>query len=246
MGRLTGERKAIAAAILALYGLLFLVVGLAGEPAWRTAIFALAGTYGLAFFSIVAGYFWARWYAVGIGLSGLASAVISIWQLGMEPVLLIYGGTHAAVSLLLWGNGMASGFDGREEWRARFHLDETATNRLGRAVIRLGISLPYVILYGLAPREGMATTLLALGGVALVAVGGRALVSLRSWSVVALAGAAALLALAIPASPSIVALGNGYALTIGALGLAGAVLLVAAIAPLVGPMARYLATGRRA
>jgi hypothetical protein len=243
---LTGERKAIAAAVLALYGLLFLVVGQAADPAWTTCFTALAGAYGLAFFSVVAGYFWARWYAIGLGLSGVASAAISMWQVGMEPVLLFYGGTHAAIAALLWGAGMARGFDGREEWRARFHLDESATNRLGKAVIRLGISLPYVIMYGLAPREGAGATLLAAAGLGLVALGTWALFSLRTYGVVALAGAAGLFLLAAPATPAIVALNNGYGLAVGLIGAAGVTLLIAAVAPFVGPMARYLATGRRA
>lgn len=238
--RLTGERKAIAAAILALYGLLFLVVALAPPPGWLRCFSALAFIYGLGFFGVVAGYFWARWYAIGLGLSGLTTAVISMWQIGLEPVLMFYGGTHAAISLLLWGTGMARGFDGREEWRARFHLDEQATNRLGKSIIRLGISLPYVVMYGLAPREGDGGALLALGGLAVVALGTWALLSLRTWGPFALLGAAGLLFAAAPMTPMAVAIGGGYAVAVGLAGSAGIALLVAAVAPFAGPVARYL------
>lgn len=240
MGRLTGERKALAAAVLALYGLLFVVVAMSPPPGWQACFTALALVYGLGFFGLVAGYFWARWYAIGLGISGAVSSAISMWQIGLEPILIFYGATHGAISALLWGVAMAKGFDGRPEWRARFHLDESATNKLGKSVIRLGISLPYVVMYGLAPREGAGAALLALGGLALVAVGTWALFALRTWGVVALAGAAALLVAAAPATPFAVALGNGYGVAVGLSGAAAVALLVAAVTPFAGPVVRYL------
>ena len=45
----------------------------------------IAGCYGLAFFAVVAGYFWARWYAVGVGLYGVitaASLYLGAWRRG--------------------------------------------------------------------------------------------------------------------------------------------------------------------
>ena len=45
-------------------------------------------------------------------------------------------------------------------------MDENAVQRLGRSVIRAGVSLPIVLLYALAPKPGSAE--LALSGVALV------------------------------------------------------------------------------
>jgi hypothetical protein len=245
MGRFTGERKALAAAVLALYGLLFVVVAMSPPEGWQACFTALALVYGLGFFGVVAGYFWARWYAIGLGISGLVSAAISMWQIGMEPVLMFYGGTHAAISALLWGVDMAKGFDGREEWRARFHLDEAATNKLGKAVIRLGISLPYVVMYGLAPREDAGAALLALAGLGLVAFGTWALFSLRTWGIAALVGAAIVLVAAAPATPFAVALTGSYGVAVGLAGAAGITLLLAAVAPFAGPMFRFLRDGGR-
>jgi hypothetical protein len=240
MARFTGERRALAAAVLALYGLLFLVVSLSAPPGWETCFVALAGLYGVGFFAVVAGYFWARWYAIGLGISGLVSAVISMWQIGAEPPLVFYGGTHAAISLLLWGTGMAGGYDGRKEWRTRFHLDDSATNRLGKAVIRVSVSLPYVVMYALAPREDAGQTLLAVGGLALAALGAWALVTMRTWGVVALGAGAAVLAATLAVTPWVVPLADGIGLAALLTGTAAVGLLVAGVAPFAGPMLRYL------
>lgn len=188
MPQLTGERRAIASALLAFYAFVYLIFGLvAAPPEWGMAFSAMAGVYGLGFFAIVAGYFWARWYAVGVGLSGVISAAVSIWQMGPEPILLFVGGTHLAVSALLWGKGMSALFDGREAWRNRFHMDESAANRLGNAVIRLGVSLPFVLLYSLAPKPGAASAALGLAALALVGMSLAGMVRMRTWGVFSMA-----------------------------------------------------------
>ncbi len=244
MGNLVGERKALASAILAFYAFLFFIVAMAPPPGWRPCFAALGLVYGTGFFALVAGYFWARWYAIGLGLSGLISAAVSIFQIGPEPVLLFYGATHAAVSIVLWGAAVARAFDGRKEWRERFHLDEAGTHRLGKAIIRVGISLPYVVMYALAPREDAALALVAgLGGL-LATAGFFGLVRMRTWSVLALAAAAALTAGSIFVLPEAVApLGCGYGVHLALSGSAATVLLAWAVAPLCAPMWRYLRGG---
>ncbi len=243
MGRFTGERRALAAAVLAFYGFLYLIVGMTAPSEWTAAFAGMALVYGIGFFSVVAGYFWARWYSIGVGMSGLITAVFSIVQIGMEPVLVFYGATHAFVSLALWGNGMSLAFDGRKEWRERFHLDENATHKLGKSVIRLGISLPYVILYALAPRDGAGEALMAALAAAVAVSGLVGMLRLRGWSVLALAGGTALVALSLIAQPSdsaVASFGNGYAVNLEAAGLAALVAMMAALAPLARPVARYL------
>jgi hypothetical protein len=215
-------------------------MALAPAPGWQACFTGLALVYGIAFFGVVAGYFWARWYAMGVGISGLVGALISMWQIGMEPVLLFYGATHAAVPLFLWGGGMANVFDGRAEWRTRFHLDEHATNRLGKAVIRLGISLPYVIMYALAPREGAGGALLALTGAVLIGLGAWALSAMRTWSILALIGGAGALAASLPFTPPTIAIGTSHTLATGVLGAAAVALVLTSITPFVGPIARFV------
>jgi hypothetical protein len=241
MGRLTGERRAFAAALLAFYAFIYLLVALAPPPGWAACLAAMALVYGAGFFGLVAGYFWARWYAIGLGMSGLITAIFSVIQIGMEPVLLFYGATHGGVSLFLWGGGMSSAFDGRKEWRERFHLDENATHKLGKSVIRLGISLPYIVLYALAPKDGAGEALFAALAGGLVLTGVIAMFRMRTWGVAALAGGVLAMAASLVAQPfELAPFGNGYALNLTAAGAAGLLLVAAALAPFVKPIARYL------
>ncbi len=241
MGRLTGERRAFAAAVLAFYAFLFLLLALL-QPGWGAAFTAMALVYGAGFFALVAGYFWARWYAIGLGMSGLITAVFSMFQLGsMHPILLFYGATHAGLSLLLWGGVMSLGFDGRKEWRERFHLDENATHKLGKSVIRLGISLPYIVLYALAPKEGAAEALFAALAGGLVLTGVVAMFRMRTWGVAALVGGVVAMGASLITAPfELAPFGNGYAVNVTAAGMAAMLLIAAALAPLARPIVRYL------
>lgn len=251
MIRLTGERKAIAAAMLALYGFLFLLVTLNSPPGWEKVFGGLSLAYWVGFFSVVSGYFWARWYALGLGMSGLVSAGISMFQMGPEPVLMFYGGTHALIAGMLWGNQMSKPFDGRIEWRKRFHLDEPATDKLGKAITRLGMSLPYVIMYALSPKEG-AASMLAMGALGFAVMGAVGILRQRTWGLfsVGLAAVTTLVAVSTaPVSLGLFGFGDGasqlnagvllYAVTVAAPILAG-LFLSAAIAPFAKPIWRAI------
>jgi hypothetical protein len=240
---LTGERRALSAAVFAFYAFLYLIVASAPPmPGWATCFGALAAVYGIGFFGLVAGYFWARWFSIGLGISGLISAAVALWQIGPENVILFYGGTHLGVALALWGTSMASSFDGRLEWRERFHLDENATHKLGKAVIRAGVSLPYVIMYALAPKEDMGGMLVAAGAGLLTAAGVWALCRMRTWGVVALgAGIAGLLA-SLSSAPGFVPLTSRYEINVALLGVAAVLAVAAAVAPFVKPVVSYLRT----
>lgn len=235
--KLVGERRALASAVFAFYFMVYTILILMGAvpPEMNKAFAAIAGVYGLAFFSLVAGYFWARWYAVGVGLYGVITAAVGMWQLGSEPVLVFVGGTHLAATVLLWGNAMSAPYDGQTAWREKLHMDENAVQRLGRAVIRAGVSLPFVLLYALMPRPGTAAEVLSIGAVVLAALGFRALVKARTWGVLALGGAGGLFLLLA-----------GTDLYMGASGLyalrpaLGGALLCAAAAPFFTPIARFV------
>ncbi len=185
---------------MAFYFLFFFVFAYSGiAPEVTKALYALAGVYGLAFFALVANYFWARWYTVGVGLFGLITAVVMMWQAEPELRPLIwkqiafFGSTHIITSILLWGDSMSQTYDGQTAWRERFHMDDNAVQRLGRAVIRAGVSLPFVLLYAFTPRPGnsMIASIVAL---VLTGLGIRALVQLKTWGVLALAAAGLLMA----------------------------------------------------
>lgn len=240
MGGFTGERRALAAAVLAFYSFVYLIMSLAPPPGWGACLAALAGVYGVGFFALVAGYFWARWYAIGVGISGFITAAISMWQIGPEPVLLFWGGTHVGASLVLWGDRMSKAFDGKAEWREKFHMDDSATNRLGRAVIRAGISLPYVIIYALAPREGMGDLVLVAGaGLAMAGIWG--LLRMRMWSIFAMAGGAGVLISSLGDGAHYAFAGaSGYAVDVSLTGVLASALLIAAVVPFVAPAVRFL------
>jgi hypothetical protein len=234
--KLVGERRALAAAVMAFYFLLYGVVAISQVvPDFSRAFAAISGVYGLAFFSLVAGYFWARWYAVGVGLYGVITAAVGMWQIGPEPVLVFVGGTHLAATLLLWGQTMSGPYDGQTGWRERFHMDEHAVQRLGRSVIRAGVSLPFILLYALAPKPDGASLLASLVALTLTGLGLRALIRLRTWGVMAL-GAAGVLMLSLATAEVAT---RGLTTAVMKPGLAG-VLLVAAVIPFLAPMVRWV------
>jgi hypothetical protein len=236
--KLVGERRALAAAIMAFYFLLYGVMAYSQlVPDFTKAFAAIAGVYGLAFFSLVAGYFWARWYSVGVGIYGVITAAVGMWQVGAEPVLVFIGATHLAATVFLWGQTMSEPYDGQAAWREKFHMDESAVQRLGRSVIRAGVSLPFILLYAFVPRpDGAAAAVLALVAFALAAVGLRGLVRLRTWGVLVL-GAAGGLTLAMVGAD---AAAHGFS----ALAIRPAIgggLLIAAVTPFLRPIARFVA-----
>lgn len=238
--KFVGERRALAAAIMAFYFLFYGVIAYSQlVPELTKAFAAIAGVYGLAFFSLVAGYFWARWYAVGVGLYGVITAAVGMWQIGAESVLLFVGGTHLAATGFLWGHVMSEPYDGQAAWREKFHMDESSVQRLGRSVIRAGVSLPFILLYAFAPKPDGASMVVSLAALVLVAAGLRGLLQLKTWGVLALGTAGALTLTMV----GLDVVAHGF----GALALRPAIaggLLVAAAAPFFAPIARFIAVDR--
>ncbi len=238
---LVGERRAIAAAVLSLYTLIYVLNALlAPDPAFRPLFAAMGAMYGLAFFALVAGYFWARWFAIGLGIYGLVGGVFLCIQMGVDYIFLFYGGTHGAISLFLWGDKVATLFDGRSDWRQRFHLDESGTHRLGKAIIRIGITLPLLLAYGLAPRDAMSETLLVTAVVGLAGLGVFGLLRMRTWGVLLMVGAGVAVLCSAVTTTALVSAGSGVELDLHATGLLASLILLAAAAPFAGPVVRYL------
>lgn len=236
--KLVGERRALAAVIFAFYFLQYLMTVLMGgiPPEYNKAFFAIAGVYGLAFFSLVAGYFWARWYSVGVGLYGVIVGIVALWKdpNGATEIYMFILLTHLAAAAMLWGSKMSVPYDGQTAWREKFHMDENAVQRLGRSVIRAGVSLPFVLLYALAPRPD-AELVGAIAALALVAFGLRAVTQMKTWGVLAFGAAGSILVM--QSGAQVVSSGATTALFAPAL---GGVLLLAAAAPFVPAMFRYL------
>jgi hypothetical protein len=233
--KLVGERKALGAFVFAAFAGLFLLNALLLPPQFKPMMFGLVAIYGAAYFGLVAGWFWARWFASGVAFSGLAIAVMMAVQVGLEPIVWIWGGAHLAAFACLLGEGPRAQFEGRTDWRQRFRLDEGGVTRLGKSVQRAGASLPYLVMAALGPKEGSADLIaLALGVAGVIA-----LLRLRTWGVLALAGAACLsLFGALSGSPTVV-VSSAWSLDMAS-GLAAALALTLAVAPMARPIARSL------
>lgn len=190
--KLAGERRALASIVFAFWFVMYLMNALMGGGPLVKLLYGMAGVYGLAFFSLVAGYFWARWYAVGVSLFGVIVAAIGLWQMGPEFQVLFIGITHLTATAMLWGGTMSQLYDGQTAWRERFHMDDHAVQRLGRSVIRAGVSLPMVIIYGLAPKQ--PGSLMLWGAATILTVFGlRSLIKLRTTGVLMLGAAGGLM-----------------------------------------------------
>jgi len=226
--KLVGERRALAAIVFAFFFIMFALNGLMGPAPNAPLLYGLAGVYGLAFFSLVAGYFWARWYAVGVGLFGVILGVLGMWQGRKDPNVEMWQvymqfGMHLAATIMLWGENMSSAYDGKTAWREKLHMDESAVQRLGKSVIRAGVSLPIVLAYALAPRQPAAAQIAA--GIAVLGIAGT--IRMRTWGLVMMGVSGIALATMGIENTSLVPM------------LAGG-LLVSATVPFVAPMARLI------
>lgn len=183
-------RRAIAALGLSLFLFFYLLVALNAPPGLGTALGALAACYGVAFMAVTAEWFWGRWFAMGLGWSGVMMAIVALTQLGWTPVLAIFGGIHGLVVLVLMGPKMAERFDLQPAWRERYGMDEFGVARLRKTVTRASASLPSVIFYLLAPKpDGQAVFAASTFAAGLLALAGLVgVIRLRAWGLLAIAG----------------------------------------------------------
>jgi hypothetical protein len=190
-------RRALAALALSFFISIYLMVSFNAPPGWGPAFLALAICYAVAFLALTAEWFWGRWFASGLGWSGMMVAILSLVMIGWNPPLAIYGALHALVVVALTGKKMAAQYDLQESWRTRYGMDEFGVARLRKTVTRAAASLPSLILWALGPKEGQGETMLvaAVGIAAMlsVAAGLRGIVAMRSWGLLAVAASSAAL-----------------------------------------------------
>ena len=223
MSNVSFLRRAAAIAVLAFYVWFFGTYASYAPPVLSKALWAIAALYGVGVIGLVLGWFWGRWYARGLGYWGIVVGVLMMWQLGLENFLLIWAGSNAAVSILLAGESMSLAFDGRQDWRRRFHLDENGVERLGKSVTRVGMSLPWLLLYVLLPRPAEAAVLIPL---ALAGAGMVGLLRARVWGLLAIGAASATTTAQLAIAPGPTPL----------VGVLAAALLAAAVIPFARPM----------
>jgi hypothetical protein len=150
--------------------------------------------------------------------------------------------------LCLGGEKMAAIFDAKPAWRQRWKLDDQGVIRVRKSVTRAASSLPALIMFALAPREGQELLALTAFTLALVGIGG--LLAGRTLGVLAFVGGAVATAalVLVGHQPDQVFAVYQYApfgATAGAImtpffGVVAAALLVAAALPFAKPMAAYV------
>jgi hypothetical protein len=227
MPNLSFLRRAAAIAVLGFYVWFFATYTQYAPPILTKALWAIAALYGVGVIALMFGWFWGRWYAKGLGYWGIVVGILFMWQLGLENFLLFWAGSNFAVSMLLSGESMASSFDGREDWRRRYHLDDNGVERLGKSVTRVGMSLPWLLLYVLLPRPSEAALIVpALAASALAAAGTVGLLRARVWGLLAIAGASMTTTVALAATPGPTPM----------VGVLAAALLAAAVVPFARPI----------
>ncbi len=236
-----GVRRALALLILSFFVIQFGMTAWLGPDELFPMYLGLALCYGLAFFGLAAEWFWARWFAMGVGNFGSLMLLV-LFKVGFEPLFVFFGVTHLLVVVALLGEGMAARYEYSEQTAERWNFQEDSMALMRRAVKSAGSTLPLLIIYALAPRaEWLQLTLLATGVIGFVG-----LIRARTWGPLLLGatGAACLLdGLGVFGAPTIGFFMLGPDMLPALYGkagvFAGAMLLV--LVPFVGPMLRYLA-----
>lgn len=165
---MVGIRRAIALLLLGFYVTQFAMTAWLGPDEFFPAYFGLTLCYGLAFIGLAAEWFWARWFAIGVGNFG-SLMLLALLQVGLEPIVAFFGLTHLAVSLLLTGEGMAAHYEYSEQTNERWNFQEESLVMMRRAVKSAGSTIPILILYTLMPRpELLQWVALGLGVVGLI------------------------------------------------------------------------------
>ena len=167
-----GIRRAIALLLLSLFFWQFLLTALLGPDELFACFLALAICYGVAFLGVAAEWFWARWFAMGLGQFG-SFMLLVLLQVGFDESVAFFGFSHLTVWLFLAGEGMAARYEHSEATAERWNFQEDSLALMRRAVRSAGMSLPFLILYVLGPKpelhQLLALGLASAGFVALVA-----------------------------------------------------------------------------
>ncbi len=235
-----GTRRALALLILSFYVIQFAMTAWLGPDELYAAYLGLTLCYLLAFFGLAAEWFWARWFAMGVGNFGSLMLLV-LFKVGPEPIFVFFGVTHLLVVLCLMGEGMAAKYEYSEKTAERWNFQEDSIALMRRGVKSAGSTLPLLILYALAPRgEWMQWTLLGVG-----LIGFFGLIRAKTWGPMLL-GATGLVCLLDglgvfgPPTIGFMVLGpDTLPALYGKAGIfAGATMLV--MLPFIGPMVRYL------
>ena len=238
------ERAALALLSLSFFVIVYFLVAFNTPPEWARVFCALSVLYLVGFLAVASQWFWARWFATGLGWSGFMVGVMALVMFGWNPALFIYTALHGTIITMLLGPKMAARYELQTAWRERYKMDDFGVARLGKAVTRGSASLPTLVMYALAPREGDQALWLPLLGLGLGLLGLTAVLRLKSWGLLVLGAGAGVTAAAFLLLPSVDAVAQGLPLAATWNLLASPPLALAfttaALAPFLGAVVRFL------
>jgi hypothetical protein len=262
---LVGERKAVSLLALGFFTTYFFLLTMLARtelPEYVPMFAGLLAVYVVAFMGVAAEWFWGRWFAIGLGYWGISMAIMAFVTTRSLPTpILIFGVAHALIALFLQGEKMAAVFDAKPQWRERWKLDEQGVLRVRKSVTRAASSLPALILFALAPREGAGLYAapwydfwaILLLGLAIAALFGL-LTSRRTWTILSLAALGVAALWVAFTSHSLVWGSSVYLDRLELMpqtshylvGAFGGIALIVAATPFLGPIASFVFRGRRA
>ncbi|MEM9193261.1 MAG: hypothetical protein AAGF12_29065 [Myxococcota bacterium] len=154
-------RSFLSIIILGLSAALFAVLA-AFIPVIRNFCIALTLIYGVGVVALAARFYWARWFARGLGWWGVMSGCLLMYVSGgVTRELLSFTIAHGIVLALLNSKSVIQAYDGQEAWRKE--LDEKMQRRMANLFTNLGTALPYIAFYALIPRGSGAAEIVGLG-----------------------------------------------------------------------------------
>jgi hypothetical protein len=126
---------------------------------------ALSFCYGVAFFAVVAEWFWGRWFASGLAWSGVMIAIAGVGRGRLAAAAGDLRGAAPVRHRRADGEKMAARYDMQAAWRERYKMDDFGVAAVQKTITRSAASLPSLIIWALAPKEeGMAFAALGPGG----------------------------------------------------------------------------------
>jgi hypothetical protein len=218
-------RKLSSASILAGWAALCIWLAFIPETGVQAFFGSLGAIYLAACLGVMFRWFWARWFAIGVGWWGAMAGGSLMLMTGISSFLVAFTLSHFAVVVLLHGPAVVGAYEGRSDWREKYRLDERGVARIGGLVTNLGTLLPFAAFYAFFPR---GTDTAAPVAALLLGLGTLAVLRMRTWGLFAIAAGG--ITLASAAGDGVVGLGT---ILVGAL-------LALSVARFVPDIARFL------
>ena len=181
---MVGIRRALALLLLGFYVTQFAMTAWLGPEEMFACYLGLALCYGTAFIALGAEWFWGRWFAMGVGNFG-SLLLLVLFKVGFDPMIAFFGFSHLAIAVFLLGEGMAARYEHSEATAERWNFQDESLLLMRRATLSAGSTIPFLILYALAPRPDVVQ----LGALGLGVIGLAALLARRTWGALAIGGA---------------------------------------------------------